>query len=242
GAGGFHRRGTAFRAQRRGRRRPGVRRLRAPPDRSGGHAKGGPECRPGQTDGGLPAAPLQPDPAPSRVVRLGAQRGRPGGPDRHLPGAGGPDPGRYGAVDRGGPEKTGAPRHAFYRAKRGCAGVPARRGRGRGPGRDHGRGEHLADRRADPQGSAREKNLKMTGTMIKVGNVEVIENYALAPFTSFKVGGPADYFAEAGTLEGLRGLLAWAREKGVPFFMLGRGTNLLIRDGGIRGLVIRLGG
>ncbi|MBI2387769.1 MAG: UDP-N-acetylmuramate dehydrogenase [Elusimicrobia bacterium] len=60
--------------------------------------------------------------------------------------------------------------------------------------------------------------------------------------TSFKIGGPADAFVTAKTREQAFASLRVARAAGVPVFFLGWGSNLLVRDGGIRGLVLALGG
>ena len=56
--------------------------------------------------------------------------------------------------------------------------------------------------------------------------------------TTLRVGGPADLWAEPATVETLARLLSCAREHGVPVTVVGRGSNLLVRDLGIRGLVI----
>ncbi len=61
----------------------------------------------------------------------------------------------------------------------------------------------------------------------------------LAPYTTFKIGGPADLFYEAGTPDELAGALLAARARGVPSFLLGLGANVLIGDRGFRGLVVR---
>jgi UDP-N-acetylmuramate dehydrogenase len=61
----------------------------------------------------------------------------------------------------------------------------------------------------------------------------------LAPYTTFRIGGPADLFYEAGSAEELAAALLAAREHGVPCFLLGLGANILIGDRGFRGLVIR---
>jgi UDP-N-acetylmuramate dehydrogenase len=62
----------------------------------------------------------------------------------------------------------------------------------------------------------------------------------LAPFTTFKVGGPADWLVLArGTAE-VTSALAAAREYGLPVTVLGGGSNVLVSDAGVRGLVIRL--
>jgi hypothetical protein len=56
--------------------------------------------------------------------------------------------------------------------------------------------------------------------------------------TTFRVGGPADYFAVPEGEEDLRRLLTFSRSADVPVFVLGGGSNLLVADGGIRGIVI----
>jgi UDP-N-acetylmuramate dehydrogenase len=61
----------------------------------------------------------------------------------------------------------------------------------------------------------------------------------LAPFTTFKIGGPADLYYEARTADELARAVTVAREHSVPFFVLGLGANILIGDRGFRGLVIR---
>lgn len=61
----------------------------------------------------------------------------------------------------------------------------------------------------------------------------------LAPYTTFRIGGPADLFYEPRTAGELARAILAAREHGVPFFLLGMGANILIGDRGFRGLVIR---
>lgn len=60
----------------------------------------------------------------------------------------------------------------------------------------------------------------------------------LAQHTTFRVGGPAELFVEAKTIHDLIELVRLARQHDIPFFILGNGSNILVRDGGIRGLVI----
>ena len=62
----------------------------------------------------------------------------------------------------------------------------------------------------------------------------------LKRYTAWKIGGPADALLEPGTVEGLISATETAREHDVPVTILGGGTNVLVRDGGIRGLTIRL--
>ncbi len=66
-------------------------------------------------------------------------------------------------------------------------------------------------------------------------------NQMLAEFTSFKIGGPADLLVEVEDEAELTAALAAADRCGVPAFCLGAGTNLLVSDRGVRGLVVRLG-
>ena len=63
----------------------------------------------------------------------------------------------------------------------------------------------------------------------------------MSEHTTIKVGGPADILVTAQSPEELGFLLASARECGIPMTMLGKGSNLLVRDGGIRGLTVQLG-
>ncbi len=61
----------------------------------------------------------------------------------------------------------------------------------------------------------------------------------LAPYTTFRIGGPADFLYHARTPDELAAAILTAREMELPFFLLGMGANILIGDGGFRGLVIR---
>ena len=60
----------------------------------------------------------------------------------------------------------------------------------------------------------------------------------LATYTTMKVGGPAETFAVVNTTDQLLKLVRWARGIELPYFILGGGSNMLISDAGIRGLVI----
>jgi len=67
------------------------------------------------------------------------------------------------------------------------------------------------------------------------------ENRPLAPFTTLGIGGPARWFAEAGSEDEIVEATAWARQRGLPLFVLGGGSNLLVADSGFDGLVVRVG-
>jgi len=69
------------------------------------------------------------------------------------------------------------------------------------------------------------------------GRLEV--SVPLAPLTTFRIGGPADLLFRARTPEDLARAVTAARELDVPWFLLGKGANILVGDGGFRGLVIR---
>jgi UDP-N-acetylenolpyruvoylglucosamine reductase len=62
----------------------------------------------------------------------------------------------------------------------------------------------------------------------------------MAKHTTLRVGGPADAYVEPASETDLALILQWCGERGVKFFILGRGSNLLVRDGGFRGVVICL--
>ena len=66
------------------------------------------------------------------------------------------------------------------------------------------------------------------------------EKEPLASRTSFGIGGPADFFLEAGRAETIEKMLDGCRERTIPYLLLGAGTNLLIADAGIEGLVLRV--
>jgi UDP-N-acetylmuramate dehydrogenase len=64
----------------------------------------------------------------------------------------------------------------------------------------------------------------------------------LARYTTFRIGGPADALVEARSRAELKTVLGFCRERGVPLMALGFGSNLLILDKGVRGVVLRLRG
>jgi len=67
--------------------------------------------------------------------------------------------------------------------------------------------------------------------------MQLQENVPLAPLTTFQVGGPARYFAEVRTAEEAAQAVEYAREKKLPLFVLGGGSNLVVSDRGFPGLV-----
>ena len=70
--------------------------------------------------------------------------------------------------------------------------------------------------------------------------VEPQPDFPLARLTTVRTGGAAEWFARAGSRRELRELLDWARERGLGVHTIGSGSNLLVADEGVRGLVIKL--
>jgi UDP-N-acetylmuramate dehydrogenase len=65
------------------------------------------------------------------------------------------------------------------------------------------------------------------------------ESEPLAPYTTYKVGGPADLFFTAQTGDELVSIITTARKLNIPYFVLGGGSNILVSDNGFQGLVIK---
>ncbi len=68
------------------------------------------------------------------------------------------------------------------------------------------------------------------------------ENEPLAAYTTWRVGGPADLFVEAVDEDDILHCLDFARRYNLPLAVIGNGSNILVLDGGVRGLVLHLGG
>src|ERR1700728_3076356 len=66
------------------------------------------------------------------------------------------------------------------------------------------------------------------------------ENVALAPLTTFQLGGPARFFVEAKSRPDVEQAVALARSKDLPLFVLGGGSNLVVSDSGWPGLVLKV--
>lgn len=80
---------------------------------------------------------------------------------------------------------------------------------------------------------------EIRGILILSGRVHT--DVPLSRYTSFRIGGPADVLAEPGDLEELKELLLYLDGRGMTRLLLGAGTNVLFRDKGFRGVVIRTG-
>lgn len=73
-----------------------------------------------------------------------------------------------------------------------------------------------------------------------LGAENVFTDEPMSGHTTFRIGGPADYFLVPGSREELAGVLKICREEALPFFILGNGSNLLVSDNGYRGVVIQM--
>lgn len=71
--------------------------------------------------------------------------------------------------------------------------------------------------------------------------MEILENELMSKHTSFKVGGAARYFVKAESIDDIKDASKFAKDKGLPHFILGNGTNLLVSDNGYDGVIITLG-
>jgi len=68
---------------------------------------------------------------------------------------------------------------------------------------------------------------------------DIQENVPLAPYTTFKIGGPADLFYEAREMDKLIELIELAKSLNISYVVIGNGSNILVADSGFRGLVIK---
>lgn len=76
--------------------------------------------------------------------------------------------------------------------------------------------------------------------LVNPQTLNIQKNISLAPYTTLKIGGPADYFVIVKSQNELVEALNWAKEKNLPYFILGNGSNVLVSDQGFRGLIIQL--
>lgn len=82
---------------------------------------------------------------------------------------------------------------------------------------------------------------RQTSLFQGIEDVEILEHEPMSAHTSFGIGGPADILAIPYTLTALRRVLAVVAEAQLPLLIIGNGTNIVVRDGGFRGVVVKLG-
>lgn len=73
-----------------------------------------------------------------------------------------------------------------------------------------------------------------------LGKDRVLVDEPMKGHTTFRIGGPADFFLLPSTVDEVRGILEICREEELPYFTLGNGSNLLVSDKGYRGVIIQL--
>ena len=71
-------------------------------------------------------------------------------------------------------------------------------------------------------------------------DIELRSDVPMAPLTTLRVGGSADRMAAPATVDALVGVMRLARDAGVPALLLGKGSDIVVSDAGIRGLVVRV--
>lgn len=91
------------------------------------------------------------------------------------------------------------------------------------------------------QGASLARDLRTLETLQAAMGPGIARLYeSMARHTTMRVGGPAQFWLEPETEEGFCELVQTAHEAGIPFMVVGRGSNLVVRDGGLRGAVVRL--
>ena len=73
-----------------------------------------------------------------------------------------------------------------------------------------------------------------------LGEDRVFTEELMSQHTTFKIGGPADYFLVPEKSEDVGAIVRLCKKEGIPYFILGNGSNLLVGDGGYRGVVIQI--
>ena len=74
--------------------------------------------------------------------------------------------------------------------------------------------------------------------IISEDNIKIDE--PMSKHTSFKIGGPADFFVVAKTIEEVEKVLEFSKQNNIPLFITGNGSNLLVSDEGVRGIVLKI--
>lgn len=75
---------------------------------------------------------------------------------------------------------------------------------------------------------------------VQLGEEQVLKNELMSRHTTFRIGGPADYFIMPRSAEEIKAAIALCKEAEIPYYIIGNGSNLLVGDGGFRGAVIQI--
>lgn len=81
----------------------------------------------------------------------------------------------------------------------------------------------------------------MVSEQFKKISPQLLTDEPMSSHTSFKIGGTADMFVSVKSIDEIKSLIKLARENEIPYMIMGNGSNMLVGDGGIRGLVIQIG-
>lgn len=73
-----------------------------------------------------------------------------------------------------------------------------------------------------------------------IPNIEIKQDEIMANHTSFKVGGKADIFIKVKTIDELEYILSYVTKNEIPLTIIGNGSNVLVKDNGIRGITLQL--
>lgn len=71
-------------------------------------------------------------------------------------------------------------------------------------------------------------------------NSKIFKNEPMSKHTSFKIGGNADILIKAGNVEDVKRVLEFSNREHIPIYVMGNGSNILVRDNGIRGIVLMI--
>ena len=72
------------------------------------------------------------------------------------------------------------------------------------------------------------------------GEGNVLKDEPMKMHTTFRIGGPADYFIQPSKIEEIRRIVAVCRECSTPYYIMGNGSNLLVGDKGFRGVIVQV--
>lgn len=74
----------------------------------------------------------------------------------------------------------------------------------------------------------------------KINENQILQNEPMKNHTSFKIGGNADFFVKANDVDEVKFILKISKENNIPLTIIGNGSNLLVKDNGIRGIVLKI--
>lgn len=91
-------------------------------------------------------------------------------------------------------------------------------------------------------GNTKNKEVMLCKLQEILGADHVFPEEPMAKHITFRVGGPAEWFVLVDTVDQLKQVLALCKEQGEPYYVIGNGSDLLVSDSGVRGVIIRLAG